>query len=120
MQLARYTTLLLSLWSESAKSPSLGQISDTGPPPALSQPRRAMPLPLLLLLPRWLRLGKLLGAESHAMHHAIWLSPGKLSCFAFIAFFLLMNHYCFLTRLLLFSALRLCRLARLLPASPRL
>src|SRR4051812_15311888 len=101
MQLARYMTLLLSMWAELAKSPALSRISDVGPPPALIQPRRSSPLPLLLLLPRWLRLRKLLGTESHAAHRAIRLPPGKISCSAFIAFFLLMHRYCFVTCVLL-------------------
>src|SRR4051812_26311134 len=101
MQLARYMTLLLSSWAESAKYPS-PSLSDAGPPPAPSRQRRASPLPLLLLLPLWLRLAKPLGVGSHAETPVTRSSPGKLSCSAYIIFFLLMHRNCFLMRVLLF------------------
>src|SRR4051812_24415995 len=94
MQLARYMTLLLSPWAESARSLSPSR-SDAELPPALSWPRRESPLQQLLLplmLPAWLRLAKPLGAESSLTR----LSPGK---FLYSSFFVL---FFFVTDVLLY------------------
>src|SRR4051812_14501465 len=97
MQLARYMTLLLSLWAESARSPSPSR-SDAEPPPALSRPRRASPVQQLLLpllLPLWLRPTKPLGSESHAESAGTRSSPGKFlySAFFVLSFLSLMFSY---------------------------
>src|SRR3954466_10735633 len=101
MQLARYMTLLLSPWAESARSPSPSR-SDAEPPPTLSWPRKASPLRQLLLpllLPLWLRLAKPLGAESHAESPVTRSSPGKFSYSSFfVLFFFIVDVLLYMSR----------------------
>src|SRR4051812_27163188 len=101
MQLARYMTLLLSPWVESARSPSPSR-SDAELPPAPSRPRRESSLRqvlLPLLLPAWLKLVKPPGAESHAKSSVTRLSPGKFLYSAFsVPFFFVTDVFLYMSR----------------------